>query len=160
MTKGLNLYFRSKPKQSLTPPPYIVISENNPCGIGRLFPTWLDTNVLREMTTPISLLISIILMRPKKMAYSSNHRIFLAKTIASHSKFKMDTVTVFAETISVNLWTCSIDFIDAYFHIRKIGNFTSSGRQGQEQRGCNSITSVRSISSSVCFRKSHRPNKI
>ena len=161
MTEGLNLYFQKKPKLSLNPPPNIVISEKTALELDDFIPTWLETNVIREITTPIPLHFSIIFMRPKKNG-KKRPIIDLSQLnlLLVIPPFKMENGGSHCE----NNIRGSVGLLNRHqrwllSRSSKLGISQILGLQGQEQSFCFPIPSVRSFASSVGFHKGHQTNK-
>ena len=118
MTEGLKLQFKGKPVLSLNPPSNKIISMKTALALEEFIPKWLETNVIREITDPIPLHFSILFMRPKK---NGKNRPIIdlsdLNLLLYIPKFKMETVAVIASTITGDLWACSVDKKDAYFHV-------------------------------------------
>ena len=118
MTEGLKFQFKGKPVLSVNPPSNKIISTKTALALEEFIPKWLETNIIREITDPIPLHFSIMFMRPKK---NGKMRPIIdlkdLNDLLYIPKFKMETVAVIASTISGDLWACSVDLKDAYFHL-------------------------------------------
>ena len=118
MTEGLKLQFQQKPVLSLTPPRDIVISEKTARALEVFIPKWLEKQIIREIFVPTPLHFSVLFMKPKKNGKLRpiidlsrlNRMLYIPH-------FKMETVAVIGKTITEELWGCSIDIEDAYFHV-------------------------------------------
>ena len=118
MTEGFRLNFRKVPALSLEPHPSVIIREAVSCRLVSFIPKWLETGVVREITTPQPLFFSRLFTRAKKngklrpvIDLSALNALLVVPT------FKMETVSVISRSISGTLWACSIDIEDAYFHV-------------------------------------------
>ena len=118
MSEGLKLQFKEKPVLSINPPANKVISGKTAWNLEDFIPNWLDTGVIREITIPIPLHFSILFMRLKKNG-KKRPIIDLSELnkMLYFPSFKMETVAVISNTITGELWACSIDIKDAYFHV-------------------------------------------
>ena len=118
MTEGFRLKFRKVPPLSVDPHPSVIISEAASCRLVSFIPNWLDSGVVREITSPQPLFFSRLFTRAKKngklrpvIDLSDLNVLLVVPT------FKMETVAVISRSISGILWACSIDIEDAYFHV-------------------------------------------
>ena len=118
MTEGFRPKFKKEPTLSLEPPPRVTISEKTAVQLDEFIPNWLETGVIREITTPTLLNFSVIFFRPKKNG-KKRPIIDLSdlNLLLEVPTFKMETVAVIAKSISENLWACSVDIKVAYFHV-------------------------------------------
>ena len=118
MTEGFRPKFLKEPILHLEPPSGISISENTAVQLDEFIPSWLESGVIREITTPTFLHFSIIFFRLKKNG--KKRPIIDLSTLndlLDVPTFKMETVAVIAKSITRNLWACSVDIKDAYLHV-------------------------------------------
>ena len=118
MTEGFRLKFYQEPMLSVLPPPEAVISEKTARALQDFIPKWLSRGIIREITTPTPLYFSRLFLRPKKngklrpiIDLSSLNRLL------SIPSFRMETVAVISKSLLRDLWACSVDIEDAYFHV-------------------------------------------
>ena len=118
MTKGYKPSFKSMPELTLEPPSSVTISKQTITDLKEFIPIWLKREIIREIFVPTPLHFSRLFMRLKK---NGKKRPIIDLSILNlhldFPTFKMETVAVIAKAISTDLWACSIDIQDAYFHV-------------------------------------------
>ena len=118
MTEGFKLKFKSIPELSFQPHHSLALSQDTIVKLKEFIPQWIKRGIIREILEPTLLYFSRIFMRPKKNGkLRPIIDLSLLNLLLEFPSFKMETVSAIAQSISGELWACSADIQDAYFHV-------------------------------------------